>query len=129
MKRDKTDDEPDDDEPDDDEPDDDEPDDDELNDEILRWADRSPRLHGLVTTGLGVAGVLLNVLAISALGFYWPYVTALTSGMIGIGLWSLVTNHSFLQDPRDVPPWWKPGALVALIAGCILGFVLTHSNR
>jgi hypothetical protein len=116
MKRDKTNDEPDADEPDADEP----------NDAIPRWADRSPRLHGLATAGLGIAGVLLNVLAMTSLGFYWPYVTALTSGMIGIGLWSLVTNHSFLQDPRHVPAWWKPSALLAMVAGCILGFVLTR---
>jgi hypothetical protein len=104
----------------------DEPEDDEPEASTRRWADRSPRLHGLVTFGLGAAGLGGNVLMITMMGVYWPFVTAGASGLVGVGLWSIVTNHSLLQNQRDVPRWWKNGMWVALVAGCVLGYFATH---
>jgi hypothetical protein len=91
-----------------------------------RLARRSPRMHGLVTAGFGLAGVALNLVTLALFDRYYPFVTAGASAMLAIGLWSIVTNHSFLEGDSKLPGWWKAGALVAACIGVVGGFLVTH---
>lgn len=91
-----------------------------------RMARRSPRVQGLFVIGMGLAGVALNVVLIAIAGVYYPFVSAGASGFVGIGLWYILTNHSFLEGDENLPAWWKAGALVSALIGTVFGFFATH---
>jgi len=91
-----------------------------------RMARRSPRVQGLFVIGMGLAGVALNVVSIAIAGVYYPFLTAGASGFVGIGLWYILTNHSFLEGDANLPGWWKAGVLVSVLIGGVFGFFATH---
>ena len=114
-------------------PDDDDDDDDDFEDEDAdvrkpetfrdRLARRGPRVHGLFVAGMGLAGFAFNVALVAIVGRYSPLLTLAASGFLGIGLWSVATNHSFLEGDDNLPGWWKAGAFVSGAVGAFLGLL------
>jgi len=88
-----------------------------------RLAERSPRLHGLSVVGIG-AGILCGVAVVRMSGFTIPLAEAAAFILIGLGLWSCVTGHTFAEPPERLPGWWRPGAVIAGLLGGVLGFFI-----
>lgn len=86
-------------------------------------AERHPRLHGLSVVGFGAA-VLCGLALVRSLGFTLPFVEAGAFILIGMGLWSFMTGHTFADPPEKLPGWWRPGAVVAALLGGVMGFLI-----
>jgi hypothetical protein len=121
--------------PDDDDEDDDLADeDDDLDDEDDRkvetfrdrLARRGPRVHGLFVAGMGLAFIALDVAVRAIVGVGLRLLPFFGSVFLGIGLWFVVTNHSFLEGDDELPGWWRVGALVSGAIGGFLGLLLTR---
>jgi hypothetical protein len=87
-----------------------------------RLANRSPRLYGLVTVGMGIGIVAVVALIRSAVHLNPPFLEAFGYIAISMGLWSVLTGHTFAEAPERLPGWWKAGAIIAAIGGGVVGF-------
>lgn len=57
-------------------------------------------------------------------GFTLPFAEAGASVLIAMGLWSVVTGHTFADPPEKLPHWWRPGAVIAALLGGVVGFFI-----
>lgn len=87
-----------------------------------RLANRSPRLHGLVTVGMGIGIAVVVALIRAAVHHNLPLLEAFGYIAISIGLWSVLTGHTFGEAPERLPGWWKAGAIIAAVGGGVVGF-------
>lgn len=87
-----------------------------------RLANRSPRLHGVVTVGIGLGVLLISAAVRVVVHHTLPFVEAFGFIAVGMGLWSVLTGHTFAESPERLPAWWKAGAVIAALAGGIFGF-------
>jgi hypothetical protein len=89
-----------------------------------RLASRSPRLHGLVTVGIGIGIVVVVALIRAVVHLNPPFLEAFGYIAIAMGLWSVLTGRTFREAPERLPGWWKAGAVIAAIGGGVVGFLV-----
>ena len=83
---------------------------------------RCTRLHGLVTVGIGIGVLVVVALIRAAMRRNPPFLEAFGYIAISMGLWSVLTGHTFAEAPERLPGWWKAGAIAAAIGGGVVGF-------
>lgn len=73
--------------------------------------------------GIGAA-VLGGLALVRSIGFRMPFAEAAAFILIGMGLWSCATGHTFADPPEKLPGWWRPGAVVAALLSGVVGFFI-----
>ena len=86
----------------------------------------SPRAHGALVLGLGVALEAANGAYLAMEGQFYPKLVVLGTAMVPLGVWTLITGIAYERDSAVKPPmWWTVGAVVLTLAGAGVGIFIS----
>ena len=89
-----------------------------------RFALESPRLYAVTVVGVGICWLVVLGIIRDSSDLVLPFAEAFGYIAIGAGLWFLATGHTFAEDPKSLPSWWRSGFVVAVLLAGMAGFFL-----
>jgi hypothetical protein len=87
----------------------------------------SPRAHGAVLVGIGVAMEAANGAYLAIEGKFFPTLVIIGAALLPLGAWTLVTGIAYDKtSPVKPPAWWTVGAVVLTLGGVGIGIFVSE---